>query len=247
MDLYPVLDKTFKKIDWHKVLLYGIVIVLVLFLFKECRKPTPKPSVISGKEVRDTIRLIDNERLHLTDSFNNVISKQDRDIIRYKTNYDDLMTDYLNLQNDITNTFTTAVYPDTCKEIVNLLNGQFTKLKTTSAQKDRAAANTINSLTTQNRTKDKFLASKDSSYNKLLKIADTCSKALSEMEKYAKKIKPKREVSIGLSAIGNYSGNLNPAAGLTIGYRNKKGFDISVSAYTNKVATLTVKKTLFKF
>ena len=47
--------------------------------------------------------------------------------------------------------------------------------------------------------------------------------------------------------MGNYSGKLNPAVGLTLGFRNKKGLDISGSIYSNKVATVTVKKTLFKF
>lgn len=223
------------------------IIILIIFLWKSCNNPQPVPTVITGEQVMDTINLIDEEREQLNDSFALVKQKQDREIAKNKSEYDDLMAEYLNYQNDIESSLSNKKIPDTCKPIVAALSKQFDKLKTTSANKDKAASSTINSLTAKTKTQDAQLKEANKSYLKMKSIADTCSKSLTAMEKYAKQIKPKREINIGLSGMGNYAGNLNPAVGVTLGFRSKKGLDISASVYTNKVASVTLKKTLFKF
>ncbi len=243
-DTYPIYNGK-NHFDWMKLILWVTVIVLAYFLFKSCGKSPEKPKVITGKQVRDTIRLIDAERNRLNDSFNVILAQYDRQIKTYQYNYDNLMADYLNQQNGIDVTLTKPI-PDTCKEIVGQLTGQFNSLKKTSAQKDRAASNTINSLTAKSNTQTKLIASKDSSYKKLLKTADTCSQSLTALEKYVKKIKPKRDISVGLSGMTNYV-NLKPAIGLGLGYRTRKGLTFDANIYSNKTITVGIKKTLFSF
>lgn len=222
------------------------IIVLIIFLWKSCNNPQPVPTVITGEQVMDTINLIDEEREQLNDSFALVKQKQDREIAKGRSEYDDLLAEYLNYQNDITSALQKPV-PDTCKPIVAALSKQFNQLKNTSANKDKAASNTINSLTAKTKTQDAQLKEADKSYLRMKSIADTCSKSLSALERYISKTKSKSEINIGLSGMGNYAGNLNPAVGLTLGFRSKKGLDISASVYTNKIASITIKKTLFKF
>lgn len=244
-DTYPIYNGKNKLTFWS-VFPYLVIIVLAFLLFKSCGKITQQPVVIKGKEIRDTIRLIDRERQYIADSFNAIIYKQDAEIRNYKSKYDDLVADYLNIQNETQNVITKTVYPDTCKPIVDLLTGKFNQLSIASSKKDKAASNTINSLTVQNKTKDKFLVAKDSSYKRLLRTCDTCSKALSELEQYAKKIKPKREINIGAEISSPYI-NLKPAVGLGIGYRDRKGNQINAAIYSNQTITVGYKRTLIKF
>ena len=238
-----------KPITFWTIFPYLVIIVLAFLLFKSCGKVEPKPVVITGKEVRDTVRLIERERQFIADSFNAIIYKQDAEIRNYKSKYDDLVADYLNIQNETQNVITKTPFPDTCKPIVDLLTGKFNQLSIASQKKDKAASNTINSLTAQNKTKDKFLAAKDSSYKKLKSIADTCSSALSQMEAYAKKIKPKTTIYISAIALGNQNKYLN-GYGMGIGLTNKKGTSFEVGAInigTTINYSLSIKKPLFKF
>jgi hypothetical protein len=225
-----------------------IIIVLAILLFKKCGQDViPPPNVISGEKVRDTIKLADIEKKRLSDSFNLVISNQDKEIRKEKLKYDDLMTDYLNIENDLSNVFATATFPDTCKEIVNLLSKKYDNLKLANDKKDASANNVIRKLQGQVSTQKDFLKQKDADYTKMRGIADTCAKALTKMEQYADKLQPKRKIKLGISGMGNYAGNLNPAVGLGASYENKKGVQIDANIFTNKIVTVGVKFTLAKF
>lgn len=246
IDTYPIRDKSSKPLDWYKLFLYVVIFILVWFFVKLCGE-TPEPIVITGKQVHDTIQLIEAKRKHISDSFIIVLSEKERQIEIAKSNYDELMADYRNMQNDLTSSFNNEKYPDTCSKIVNLLSVKYNNLKAANDKKDAAANNVIKGLNNQVATQKNFLKQKDLDYAKMKSIADTCSKSLTAMGKYADKIKPKREVNGGVSGMANYAGNLNPAIGITLGYRTKKGFDISAAVYSNNVATITIKKTIFKF
>jgi hypothetical protein len=134
MNLYPIRDKNTKAINWHNLLLYAIIIVLVIFLWRSCHKevttiPVIKPSKEIVKEQAD----LTSVTKHISDSFKLEIRGRDNIIRQKNLKYDDLLTEYLNQQNDISEALNKPV-PDTCKPIVAALNNQFNKLKKTSAE-----------------------------------------------------------------------------------------------------------------
>ena len=234
-----------KYITFKNLLIVGLIIVLIYLL--TCKHTNvDKPQVITGEQVHDTIRLIDADYKRINDSFAIVLNDYDRQVRQYKGNYDQLLADYLNLTNDIDNTIAHVPYPDTCKPIVDRLNGQFNQLKSTSAAKDKAAANTINSLTAKSNTQTQLIAEKDKSYTKMKAIADTCAKSLTALESYTKKIKPKKEINIGAEINSSWL-TLKPIYGVGIGYRDKKGNQLNAAVFSNQTISVGIKKTLFKF
>jgi hypothetical protein len=246
-DTYPIRDKNTKPFDRTKLVMGIIIIVLAVLLLKKCGKDViPPPNVISGEKVHDTIKLANIEKKRLSDSFNLVISNQEKETRKEKLKYDDLMTAYLNVENDLSNVFATATFPDTCKEIVNLLSKKYDNLKLANDKKDASANNVIRKLQGEVSTQKDFLKQKDIDYNKMKGIADTCAKALVAMEKYSKKIQPKNEINIGVEGNSSYI-NLKPAIGLSLGYRSKTGLQVNATVFSNQTVSIGVRKTLFKF
>jgi len=234
-------------LTFKNLLLFVMAVVLIYLLQCNDKKVIEKPVVKPSTEiVQETIDLTAITK-HISDSFTLEISEKDRKIQKQNSEYDDLLTEYLNYQNDIQGTLTNTPIPDTCKPIVSALTKQFNTLKKSSADKDISARNLIASLKEQNKTKDKFLSAKDTAIKKYVSLLDTCTKSYAAIEKYVKKVTPKREINVGAKVLSEYSLPLNTIYGLELGYRNKKGFEINVGYYSNNQVSVGLSKTLFKF
>ena len=247
-DVYPIKDKNTKPFSKTNLVLLIAVIVLAILLFRQCNgNLIPKPVVITGKQVHDTMRLIDAERKRLSDSFNLVISSQEREIRTAKYNYDNLLADYIDIQNGLTETFANAKYPDTCKEVVTMLSKKYDNLKIANDKKDASANNVIKKLQGQVNTQSEFIKQKDKDYIKMRGVADTCASALTAYEKYAKNLQPKNEITIAARTLLNYSPAIKPYFGLEIGWRTKKKWEFSVGYYSNQMFSAGIKKTILSF
>ena len=132
-------------------------------------------------------------------------------------------------------------------ELTDNINDNSNKLNAQIKKNDSLCNKNISLLQKKVITKDKIISQKDNLYKKLKSNFDTCLKNQSALEKYSKKIKPLRELTIAAKVITNYVFPLKPNAGVEVGYRNKKGTEYSVGYYTNQQVSVGVKKTLFKF
>lgn len=244
--IYPIREANTKRFDFHKLFLYVAIIVLAILLFKACNKSSiiAPPVVIKGKEVHDTISVIDNQYKRLRDSFMVVLNRKYKDDDENYQAYLKLLNENSVLLNE--NNMLSQPVPDTCKELQAGWVDKFNKVKVSSDKKDVAANKTISGLQSTVSIQKKFLATKDSSYSRLKSIADTCAIALTELEKYTRKIKPKREINVGLEVNSQWV-NLKPTIGIGLGYRDRRGTQVNAAIYSNKSITVGVKKTLFKF
>lgn len=176
------------------------------------------------------------------DSFHLVIQKEQKLKAEWKLKYEDLMTDYLNAENDF-NIALREKIPDTCLPYQRKLTEYYNGIILKNANKDKAAGNTIASLERLNLTKDNFIDEKNRQLAKQKSNLDSCIATGKALEK----LKAKREINIGASTMAQYAGNFNPQFGVILGYRNKKGLEFNVGIYTNKVATITFKTPLVRF
>lgn len=234
------------KVNWYKVLFYVGVALFLLWLFT-CNKPKeqeqPKVSIEKLVEV-NTDNNVEAQRIR--DSSAKVIAQLE---IEKKASDDKLIEfieDYGNNEVSIDNTLAQPV-PDTCKKIVGEITDKFNKLKVSSAKKDNEFRRNISVLNKINQTqKNQLKQDSIDAAKQQLNFLD-CIETAKTYKSNAEKNKPKNEINVGISGMGNYAGNLNPAIGGVIGWRGKKGLDISIAVYTNNVATITAKKTIFKF
>lgn len=234
------------KVNWYKVLFYVGIALFLLWLFT-CNKPKeqnqPKVSIDKLVEV-NTDNNVEAQRIR--DSSAKVIAQLE---IEKKASDDKLIEfieDYGNNEISIDNTLAQPV-PDTCKKIVGELTDKFNKLKISSSKKDNEFRRNISVLNKINQTqKNQLKQDSIDAAKQQLNFLD-CIETAKTYKSNAEKNKPKNEINGGISGMGNYAGNLNPAIGGVIGWRGKKGLDISVAVYTNNVATITAKKTIFKF
>lgn len=241
MDTYHI---QIKKINWHTVILYAFIVVLCWLLFRSCGTITPKPVIITGKQVHDTIFKIDKDAQRVRDSFAIVLNqKHKEDDANYQA-YLRLLNENAVLLNQ--NEMLSQYVPDSCKELQAAWVIKFNQIKSASEKKDIAANKTITGLQSTVSTQKSFMDAKDADYRKMKNIADTCSKALTAMEKYAKKIKPKREINAGIEVNSSWV-NLKPTIGIGIGYRDRKGLQINAAAFINQTFSIGIKKPLIKF
>ena len=232
------------KINIFLIVVLGILLY-ILFADK-CTPSKTKPVVIKGETVIQEVNLVDQERKRLKDSFNLVSAGYEDEIREKGYSYDELMQEFLTQQDIMDGVFKKPI-PDTCREVVAALNKQYNVLKAFSDRKDQTATSLIGSLKDLNEHQKRFLSEKDSAYAKIKTLVDTCAKALIAMERYSKQLEPKRRILAGLSGMGMYGGNLNPAIGGVLGYQNKKGVQIDAAVYTNKVVTVGLKFPIASF
>jgi hypothetical protein len=206
--------------------LFIVALILALIYLLTCNKKTEVAPVIKpSTEVVTAMINVDSIKSAVADSFTTVIVDRDVLIRKQNSEYDDLLAEYLNFQNDLTSALQKPV-PDTCKPIVAALSKQFNQLKNTSTQKDKSANTLINSLKEQNKNKDKFLAAEKKSYKDLHNVLDTCVKGYKQLEQAVKKLQPHNKLAVGVVA------NVYPVFGYGIGadFIHKKGTIVSVSA-----------------
>lgn len=224
----------------------GIVLLILLYILiaDKCSSNTLKPAVIKGNDVGKLINLTTAEKQAIDDSFNLVLKTRDwQDEYNYQK--------YLTVLNENAalykkNSVLNQPIPDTCRPLMNAWIRREVDLKNLSDKKDVSANITITGLQATVSIQGAFLAAKDSSFSKMKNIADTCAKSLVAMEKYAKKVKARRELNIGIVAISPYT-ILKPVAGVILGYRGKTGTEINVGYYTNNQISIGLKRSLIKF
>jgi hypothetical protein len=109
----------------------------------------------------------------------------------------------------------------TAGELTDNINDNADKL---TAQIKRMTAYAINPFPCSLKSfhKRQIIFQKDNLYKKLKANFDTCLKNQSALEKYAKQVKPLRELTVAAKVITNYALPLKPNVCVEVGYRNKK-------------------------
>ncbi len=234
-----------KSIFTLKNFLIFALVVIIIWLTPPCNsKPVEKPVVISANKIIDTLNLLDEQVKAMNDSFALIINKAYEDNDKNYTNY----IHQLNINSELlrNNKILSMPIPDTCKPLMMAWIERERQIKVASDNKDAAAKTTITGLQGTLWEQQRFLTAKDTAYNKLKRVADTCASAYKQIEKYAKKISPKREIILGLSGITPYD-EIKPSIGLVLGYKGKNGMELRAGYYTNKNVTVTLSKPLFRF
>lgn len=219
-------------------------VLLYILLADKCNPNKPQPVVIKGETVEKLIDLTAQQKQAIDDSFNLILNKAYNDNDKNYTAYIKLLNE--NAELLMINKLYETDYPDTCKPIIDAWVKREAQLKSISDRKDAAAKVTITGLQGTVSEQKRFLASKDTMFNRLKIICDTCATALTKLEKHIDQIKPKRHITVGVIAITPYT-LLKPAAGITLGYRGKKGTEIKLGYYTNNQVSIGISTTLFKF
>lgn len=237
--------KPLSAVHRRYLLLIGILILVIFYLYK-CT-PTPVPQITTTTKVlKDTVRLIEQDRKHLTDSFNAVLKKQ------YAENYKN-ESDFIKLANQnaelsvINERLQQEIVPDTCKGIVKKYQDAYGNYEAQTNRTIEQAKKSLISLSGTVQTQKKFLDEKDKLYSRLKAVSDTCLSNSAAMEKYIKKAKPKHSINLNVQTISPYIGKIKPEFGAGIGYENRKGLEVSFTYYTNQQISIRISKPLFRF
>ena len=157
-----------KKLDWHKVILYGGIIILAILLFKKCKKPVEKPVYIPIEKQVKVVERDEKAMKKQADSFLTIIKIQDR---TNEENYNDVVlfaNENSELKSKLDQLSKTA--PDTCKRYVDQYISYAAQTEKTLGRYSRA----VDGLKTTVSTQKKFLSAKDSAYARLKTNWDTC-------------------------------------------------------------------------
>lgn len=223
------------------------ILALVIFYLAKCRTvPTPQ-TITTTKILKDTLRLIEQDRKKIEDSFNLVLQKHYKadefnngQFVNLVNQNEELAQINENLQKELT-------YPDTCRDVVNKLNSAHNNyVAQTKLTIDKAKQSLIN-LSQTVQTQKAYLTEKDKLYARLKSTLDTCITNNAALEKYAKQVKPKRSINLNIQTISPYVGKISPEFGAGIGYVNKKGLHISATYWTNQQISISISKPIIKF
>lgn len=181
--------------------LFIAALILIIIYFAACHKVAPieKPVYVPVTTQVEVVKKDEAAMKVVSDSFNLILKKEKNETAKAKLERDDVIADYLNLQNNISSTLSNPV-PDTCKKIVGQLTGQFNNLKILSDKKDKSCNDQVSSLERMITTQSNFLGQKNKDYARLRLSLDTCWINQKKLEKYADKVKPRNQVYVGISA-----------------------------------------------
>ena len=228
-------------------MLISAILVLVIFYLYRCR-PVPTPQTITTTKIlKDTLRLIEQDRKKIEDSFNLVLQKHYKadefnngQFVNLVNQNTELAEINENLQRELT-------YPDTCRDVVNKLNSAHNNyVSQTKLTIDKAKQSLIN-LSQTVQTQKAYLTEKDKLYARLKSTLDTCITNNAALEKYAKSVKPKRAITLNVQTISPYAGKISPEFGAGIGYMNRKGLEVSATYWTNQQISIRISKPLIRF
>lgn len=240
------MTKKIQVITPKNLIITGLIIYLLYISF--CNKPvTPveKPVVKTTTEQVKAVASIDSVRKVIGDSFILVI--KDKEQLSNKYFYKWQETDVkLTMAERAVESLLNEIIPDTCLEYQNKMRVQYGNLKTETDKYKNNATKSITTLQSLATTQKSFLAQKDKEYKLIHNSFDTCIAQQKILEKYIKKIEPKRELSGGISAITSYL-NFKPQVGIILGYRNKTGTELTLGYYTNNTVSLSLKRPLIRF
>jgi hypothetical protein len=232
-------------IDYKKIAIAVLAVVIIFLLTCNRSKPVP-PSITTYHEVHDTIITIDKQYKKTSDSFKIVL--QNRYIIddnNYKK-YLFLLNKNSQLLNDLN--YLKQPLPDTCKPLQDFWVKKWTALKVISDAKDTACNTTITGMGKTIKTQVSLIDNQKNFIDRYRAAADTCSKALKELEKYSNSLN-KRSIFVGVTYLGS---QLQPyeGIGINLGLRNKRGNIYEIGAAQTNTGlqfSISYKKTLFKF
>lgn len=238
---------TIRSLSLREYIWIAAIVILAFVLFKRCNN-TPVPAITTPtKVIKDTVRLIEADRKHLTDSFTTVLK------IKEAANYQN-ESDFIKLLNEnselavINERLQKEIVPDTCKGIVKKYQDAYGNYEAQTNRTIEQAKKSLIGLSQTVQTQKKFLESKDELYNRLKRAADTCIANSEKYEKYIKKVSPKRELGLVVSGINDFSvKSFKPAAGVGLSWRNKRGLQFVGTYYTNQTGSISIIKTLAKF
>jgi len=231
------------KIDFKTIII--ALLVLVILYMGMCRsKPVPVSPVV--KPVTEQKQ----EVAHNEDSINAIIDTlvielQNKDEQLAQAN-DETYSGHKRIKQLLSENAALRAKL-TAGELTDNINDNADKLTAQIKKNDSLCNKSISLLTKKVSTKDKIIFQKDNLYKKLKANFDTCLKNQSALEKYAKQVKPLRELTVAAKVITNYALPLKPNVCVEVGYRNKKGTEFSVGYYTNQQVSVGVKKTFLKF
>lgn len=234
-----------KSWDWHKIILWGALLACIYILLTgkcNCNRPVPlQPTVKTVHDQKVILQKDEKEIKRVKDSFDLVLTNHYKDDDKDYNDYLDLLNENDRLQHDIL--LLSKVQPDTCKPFVDQYNKYVAQTNKTLS----AANMSINGLKNTISIQKKFLTVKDSNYSTIRKYLDTCFAQQQKLQDYIDKYKVKREINISAVALGSYIAPYKLSAGIVLGYRNRKGFEINIGAYTNNTISIGIKKPLLKF
>jgi len=231
------------KIDL-KVIIIALLVLVILYMGMCRSKPVPVSPVV--KPVTEQKQ----EVAHNEDSINAIIDTlvvelQNKDEQLAQANDELYLGQKRTKQLQAENAALRAKL--TAGELTDNINDNADKLNAQIKKNDSLCNSSISLLNKKISTKDRIIYQKDNLYKKLKANFDTCLKNQSALEKYAKQVKPLRELTVAAKVITNYALPLKPNVCVEVGYRNKKGTEFSVGYYTNQQVSVGVKKTFLNF
>lgn len=233
---------------WVSAILLVVILIMAKCMYdKKNETVIEKPVIVSDKQLTDNVTKDEDTAAIVIQSLeetnkllvveNNKLSKEKR-----LANEDVRLLEQQNI--DLANQLAASELTDSIK----LTNSQ---LAAATRKSDSLCNKNISNLNKQLFGKDNIIAAERKKYGKLKSNFDTCLDNQRKLSKYsdelAKQSKPKRELTAGLRALSNYSFPLKLNVGIEIGYRNKKGMEISGGYYTNEQISVGIKKTFLRF
>lgn len=250
-DIYPMQKVGKNPFNWKlfgvSIFLLTFAIVVLYLLTCNPKKPPVPPVVKPVAEQRETVKQDSLLSQKYKDSVNEVIGQLEDAAAKWYARYQSAIKS-TDLAVNTVNTILNETVPDTCKAIQARLKAEFDKVVSNGKAKDNACNQTIVIKDGIIAAKNKLIANGKEDYRKLRANLDTAFAQQTKLEKYTKSIRPRSEIFIGASAIGN---EIKPISGygISLGLRNKKGtqFEIGALQFNNSIMyQIGIKKTLFK-
>lgn len=241
------MTKKIQVITPKNLIITGLIIYLLYISF--CNKPvTPveKPVVKTTTEQVKAVASIDSVRKVIGDSFILVIKDKEQLSNKYFYKWQETDVKLTMAERAVEQLLNETPLPDTCLEFQNKIKVQYGNLKVQTDKYKENATKSISALQSLSRTQKSFLEQKDKEYKLIHNSFDTAIAQQKILEKYIKKIEPKREVIAGIGMLTSYN-IFKPQVGVLVGYRNKKGIELTLGYYTNNMASISLSKPLIRF
>ena len=205
-----------------KNILIGLLILVILFLLT-CNRPIiEKPVIIHKDTIINRVIKDEAQEKKVIDSTNAVIDK----LKEHNKGITEILKDARQEIKSLYENNTDLVNKVADVELKNKLLLSGGDIKRNCEIRDSVNRMYIGNLNTMLLSKDNIILAQKEFGIKLKSNLDTCLSNQAALERYAKQLQPRNELSIGLTA------NVNPmfGIGLMAQFRNKKGVAIQGSA-----------------
>lgn len=205
-----------------KNILIGLLILVILFLVYCNKTIVEKPAVVSRDTIISRVEVADKEMQKTVDSSYKVITQlkaENLSITKQLQSARFQITDLYQSNQNLISQVGNA-------ELKNDLIDNSEAIRKNCEGRDSLNQLSIANLNKQLSANDKIISAKTTFAYKLKSNLDTCLSNQAALERYAKQLQPRNELSVGLTA------NVNPAFGIGFiaQFRNKKGVAIQGSA-----------------